>query len=214
MTSISIIIPTFNEAGSIERTLDALNLHDLEIIIVDGGSQDQTVAIANAHQKIVIHSEPGRAKQMNRGAAAASGDMLLFLHADTLVSRQGLQSLLNLEADEIGGAYYRFFDSSSLFLKLTCCLANLRTKCTGVALGDQAIFVRKEVFQQLNGFNEALPYGEDLDFSLRLRQVGKTVTLGPAVQSSARRFLKLGPIRQTLKDLWLTFELLRFKDDS
>jgi len=212
---ISVIIPTLNEADNLAPTLEPLvksGVH--EIIIVDAGSTDGTAEIASKFDvSFKVTPKEGRAQQMNYGAEIATGEVLLFLHADTLVPESALQQLaIKLEHPEvIGGGFERFFDSQSVFLRLTCRLANHRSRRSGIFLGDQGIFVRTIVFKTLNGYNKFLAYGEDLDFSLWMREMGETIAISPPVLSSARRFEKLGPLLQTLKDLWLTAKILYFR---
>ena len=215
---LSVIIPTLDEEKNLEATLDSLlrcsadENGEMEIIIADGESRDSTIAIAEKFSGVTVltNLEPGRAKQLNSAAKTARGELLLFLHADTIVTKEAMSNLLRTMKDNpdlIGGGFYRYFDSRSLLLKTTCWMAGLRSRFWHIFLGDQAIFVRKPVFEQLSRFNENLPYGEDLDFSIRMRKAGKTTVIGPAVLSSARRFDKNGPARQTWIDCKLAIGL-------
>jgi uncharacterized protein len=142
---------------------------------------------------------------MNLGAAEARGRILLFLHADTLLPRGALVKIIAAidRSDVIGGAFSRRYRSPSPTLAITSRLAALRNRLFGWYLGDQAIFVRRDVFAELGGYRD-IPVFEDLDFSRRLSAGGKTVTLTPPVCSSARRFARLGPLRTTWEDLILT----------
>jgi GT2 family glycosyltransferase len=153
--------------------------------------------------------ERDRAIQMNQGKGLAVGDTLLFLHADTFIAPQALTKITGAlrEPQVVGGAFARQYASGSLFLRTTCLLAELRGKAFGWFLGNQAIFIRTEVFDALGGFRE-LEIFEDLDFSRRMKQAGRVVTLRPPVVSSARRFSSRGPVRTTLSDLWLTCRYL------
>lgn len=212
--TISVIIPTHNEAGGIAATLASLREAQLDdILIVDGGSSDDTVKIAKRLGCTVLEDVAGgRAGQMNRGAEKCGGEVLLFLHGDTILpvrSANRLQSLMADSPEIVGGGFVRYFDSPSLFLKLTCWLAGIRSRWFGVFLGDQGIFVRRGIFEELGGFNESLPYGEDLDFSMQMRTAGKTMTISPPVLSSARRFEKRGPIGQTMLDFSIAKEIMR-----
>jgi cellulose synthase/poly-beta-1,6-N-acetylglucosamine synthase-like glycosyltransferase len=150
---------------------------------------------------------------MNYGAAAARGRVLLFLHADTLLPPGALVRLLAAtdRSGVVGGAFSRRYCSFSVVLAVTTRLASLRNRLLGWHLGDQALFVRREVFEKLGGYRDLAVF-EDLDFSRRLRRFGKTVTLTPPVYSSARRFAQLGPLRTTWHDLKLTFRYLSGKD--
>jgi rSAM/selenodomain-associated transferase 2 len=212
--TISVIIPSLNEAGGITRTIASLRKAKLDdILIVDGGSADDTKAIARDLGCSVLEDIPGgRAGQMNHGAKNSGGDILLFLHGDTTLpvrAADRLRSIAEASPETVGGGFVRYFDSPSLFLKLTCWLAGIRSRWFGVFLGDQGIFVRREIFEKLGGFNDSLPYGEDLDFSMQMRSLGKTATITPAVLSSARRFEKLGPIGQTMTDFSIGREIMR-----
>lgn len=189
-------------------TLDAIAANGTphEVIVVDGGSSDKTDALAEQTGARLVHAtERNRAIQMNEGRRLARGEVLLFLHADTLTAPVALARIANALRDRqiAGGAFARRYASRSLFLRATCLLADLRGKAFGWFLGDQAIFVRTEVFDALGGFRE-LEIFEDLDFSRRMKQAGRVVTLRPPVVSSARRFSSRGPVRTTLADFWLT----------
>ncbi len=203
---ISVIIPVANEAAALPQTLARLGGAPNEIIVVDAQSEDETAAIARSSGCTVLaFPERHRARQMNFGAAAARGRVLLFLHADTLVPEGALAKIIDAieRRGAVGGGFARRYRSRSLTLALTTRLASLRNRLFGWHLGDQAIFVRRDVFEQLGGYRD-LPIFEDLDFSRRLRAQGRTVTLTPPVRSSARRFAARGPLRTTLADLRLT----------
>lgn len=203
---VSVIIPTLNEATCLAKALDALAAEPAgshEVLVVDGGSDDATGSIAREGGARVVDCLPaGRARQMNCGAALARGDVLFFLHGDTLVP-DGIFDLIGEAMEDgniVGGGFLRQFDSDSQWLELTCRLADWRSERWGVFLGDQGIFVRREVFERVGGFDENLPCCEDLRFSMKLRRQGKVVALHPPLVSSARRFDERGPIRTTLQD--------------
>ncbi len=211
---ISIIIPTWNEEASLPETLAAIQAaapkiaH--EVIVVDGGSTDQTVTIAREHgHKIVQSSTPDRAFQQNLGAAQASGTILWFLHADTWIPRSSLAQIESTmhQPEIVGGGFARQFRSASPFLWLTCRLAQLRSQWFELYFGDQAIFVRATVFRELEGFRE-MPVFEDFDLCQRMRTLGKLQLLRPAIRTSARRFASRGSLLVTLHDLWLTLQYL------
>jgi len=208
---ISVIIPVFNEATELPATLAALRAQEalLEVILVDAGSTDSTAIIASeAGANIVFSPQRQRAAQMNLGAAAARGDALLFLHADTRLAPGALRTMEAAfqQKDVAGGGFARRFDSPSLILRATCALAEARTRICGWFFGDQAIFARRTVFTALGGFSEWDVF-EDLDFSRRLARVGRVVTLRPPVVSSARRF-HVGAARTTWRDFALTMRFL------
>ncbi|MGH9809181.1 MAG: TIGR04283 family arsenosugar biosynthesis glycosyltransferase, partial [Terriglobia bacterium] len=177
-----------------------------EIVVVDAASDDQSGSIAQrAGCRVIQCAERHRARQMNLGAAQARGGILLFLHADTWLPGRALVRIIEAIRHDgaVGGGFARRYRSRSLTLALTTRLASLRNRLFGWHLGDQAIFVRRDVFEKLAGYRD-FPIFEDLDFSRRLGRVGKTVTLIPPVSSSARRFAEKGPLRTTWNDLLLT----------
>lgn len=211
---VSIIIPAVDEANSIGKTIAAIDRNDVpfEVLVVDGGSADHTPEIATlAGARIIRSSRRQRAYQLNLGATHACGQVLLFLHADTILPRGALRLIVEALDDvkTVGGAFMRQYASRSLVLRATCCLARWRNQLIGWHLGDQAMFVRRASFFQLGGFRGVDRF-EDLDFSRRLRKFGQTVTLRPRVTSSARRFERLGPGRTTIRDIGLTLHYLSF----
>ena len=202
---ISVIIPTLNEERLLGPTLHCLQreTHAHEIIISDGGSTDGTIARAERSSARVITSpQRGRAHQMNAGAAVARGSIFLFLHADTLIPRGGLDRIHQAFTREhaIGGGFARQYDSSNPVLRVTCYLATLRCRRTGLFLGDQGLFVRRDVFRDLDGF-QATTRCEDIDLSRRMARRGRMVMIETPVVSSARRFRRRGVTMQTALDL-------------
>ena len=180
---MSIIIPTLNEAHQILSTLEAIepNTTPNEVIVVDGGSSDGTAELAQKKSDCVLRAtKRNRAIQMNQGRRLADGDVLFFLHADTLVAPVALEKIADAvrRRQVVGGAFARRYASRSMFLRATCLLAELRGRMFGWFLGDQAIFVRTEVFDALGGFRE-LEIFEDLDFSRRMGRIGLVVALIP-----------------------------------
>ncbi len=209
---ISIIIPAFDEAHSLGKTIAAARRHSapVEIVVVDAGSSDGSAEIAaEAGARVLRTRRRQRASQLNLGAQQARGSLLIFLHADTLLPPNALHAVVIAFRDRrvVGGAFTRRYDSRSLVLAFTCWLGSLRNRTMGWHLGDQAMFVRGKVFDQMGGFREVDQF-EDLDFSRRLRRIGKTVTLQPAVVSSPRRFQRKGALRTTLRDFCLTLRYL------
>lgn len=205
---ISIIIPVLNESATIEETLTRLQKAiNIEVIVVDGGSRDETVAIAKHLSKTlapflpikVISAAAGRACQMNAGAAIATGDLLLFLHADTYLPtefdtlvRQALQP-----PRTIAGAFELRINASLRGLRLVEKMVNVRSRFLAMPYGDQAIFLKASTFHDLGGFPD-LPIMEDFELMLCLRRRG-CITIVPApVVTSGRRWQKLGVVKTTL----------------
>ncbi|HEY5931655.1 MAG TPA: TIGR04283 family arsenosugar biosynthesis glycosyltransferase [Nitrospira sp.] len=203
--TISVIIPTLNEEKSLPRTLACLSAAALtEIIIVDGGSTDGTLSLAQefcartANARIIT-APRGRARQMNEGAKAGQGDILLFLHADTQLPAQAGRIVESALAKHtaVGGRFNVRFDSPSAWGRIISFFMNRRSRLTGIATGDQALFVRRQVFELLGGFSE-IPLMEDIEFSARLQQAGRTVALRDIVITSFRRWDTQGPLRTVL----------------
>jgi rSAM/selenodomain-associated transferase 2 len=209
---ISLIIPTYNEAAHLAATLNSIarSRAKREVIVVDAGSSDATRCIAEkANHSVVLSPQRRRAFQMNLGARHAAGGVLLFLHADTVLPDSALDQIESflVRAEIVGGGFKRRYDSNSWFLKTTCFLSGLRTQSIGWFLGDQAIFVRRQTFEDLGGFRN-LDLFEDLDFSRRMAQTGRVITLSPPVICSPRRFKVRGEVLTTLSDFWLTCRYL------
>ncbi|HKN88087.1 MAG TPA: TIGR04283 family arsenosugar biosynthesis glycosyltransferase, partial [Nitrospiraceae bacterium] len=193
---ISIIIPTFNEEKALPATLRRVRETEgnYEIIVVDGGSQDQTQALvrANAHLRLLT-ARKGRASQMNAGAAAARGEWLLFLHADTLLPEGVLKQLHEFEGDPSiqAGGFLHQFSGHDWRLRLISWLDNVRCRRTRIMYGDQAMFVRRGLFQQLGGFPDQ-PILEDVAFGERLVRIARPVLLSPPVMTDPRKFVSMG----------------------
>jgi rSAM/selenodomain-associated transferase 2 len=205
--SLSVIVPTWNEASTIGRALRALQVlrhagHDL--IVVDGGSRDDTVLLARPWADRVVRSEPGRARQMNAGARRAAGDVLLFVHADTLLPEDADQ-LIARALQTSGRAWGRFdvrLSGAHPVLRLVERLMNWRSRLTGIATGDQAMFVRRDLFEAAGGFPE-IPLMEDIAISRRLKKHGRPVCLKQRVLTSSRRWEEQGVVRT----IWLMWRL-------
>ncbi|MHC5822327.1 MAG: TIGR04283 family arsenosugar biosynthesis glycosyltransferase [Nostoc sp.] len=197
---ISIIIPTLNEAGNIKEAIATTQPStNIEIIVVDAGSEDGTVEIAQSLGVKVISSSPGRAVQMNAGALAASGDILLFLHADTRLPT-GFDEMIRTALQQPGtvaGAFNLRIDASLLSLRWVEWGVNVRSHFYQMPYGDQAIFLTKAVFQQMGGFPE-LPIMEDFELMRRLKRTGCIVIIPTPVVTSARRWLQKGVFKTTL----------------
>lgn len=201
MRSLGIVMPVLGEgvglAGRL-RALKELRARGAALVVVDGGSSDATWAVACRNADRVLLAPRGRGAQMNAGAAGATCDILLFLHGDTQPPAEA--DRLVLAAVEAGAAWGRFdvrIDSSHPLLRLVSFLINLRSRLSGIATGDQAIFVRRDVFEQVAGFPD-IPLLEDIALSTRLKRVGPPACLRPPVVTSARRWERHGIVRTIL----------------
>jgi rSAM/selenodomain-associated transferase 2 len=188
---ISIIIPTYNEERSIQKTLEAIALlhRNFEVIVVDGGSDDQTTAIAERNGARVISCERGRGIQMHNGALTARGHALLFLHADTTLPIEAANVIvetLSRDPQTVGGNFGTQFDGNSRAARLMTWLYP-RLEKLGLCYGDSGIFVRAAIYSETGGFNR-LPLFEDVDFVTRLRRRGRFQRLPVSVITSSRRF--------------------------
>jgi rSAM/selenodomain-associated transferase 2 len=199
---ISFVIPTLNEGAGIKGMLQALarDYPGAERIVVDGGSSDATVAEVLASGAVLLRSEPGRARQMNIGAEAASGDYIFFVHADTRppASPQSLTSVLD-SIPQWGFARIRLSGDGVALRVIEWCI-NLRSRLTRVATGDQMLFVRADLFARLGGF-AAIPLMEDVELSKRLRRTAAPEIIADPVETSSRRWRERGIVRTVLQ-MW------------
>jgi rSAM/selenodomain-associated transferase 2 len=208
--TLSVIIPTLNEEPSIEATIDAARRGgDCEIIVVDGGSTDRTVELARKQVDQLVEGRRGRAVQMNAGAAAANGEVLLFLHADTILPAGYDGEIARRMADRavVGGRFDVALLPSSPLLWLTGELMNQRSRLSKIATGDQAIFVRRAVFEEIGGY-EDIPLMEDIAFTRALKRRGRVACLRQRVVTSSRRWKRNGIVR-TIALMW-SLRLLYF----
>ena len=199
---ISVIIPTLNEVRTIQQTLASTRSGtNVEVIVADGGSQDDTVTIASAWGAKVLFVPKGRAKQMNLGAAAATGEILLFLHADTRLPLKfdTMVRAALLQPRAIAGAFSLQIDSPLSSLRLIEWGVNWRSRLLQMPYGDQAIFLKSSVFHHLGKFPE-LPMMEGFELMCQLRRKGRIVILPTPVLTSPRRWLKQGVCQTTLKN--------------
>lgn len=203
---ISIIIPTLNEEKNIKKCLECLlNIPNVEVIVSDGGSTDKTVEMARGYKGIkVVSSINGRGIQMNAGALYAHGEILLFLHADCVLSKECILNVQHIFDNNpiVGGAFkikllsdklpYRFIESG----------INFRSKIFKLPYGDQGLFVKRSVFKKLGGFG-GMTVCEDLDFIWRLKKFGKITILNNKILSSVRRWENNGILRTSLRNQYL-----------
>lgn len=223
---VSVIIPALNEEKALPHTLRELlrQSGDYEVIVVDGGSTDRTCTIAESFgfidsasdprhssdtsresfhvSRLTFHAPKGRASQMNAGAKQAKGELLLFLHADTVLPPGAIQRLNKMEADQAvqAGGFMHQFSGDDWRLKLISFLDNFRCIRSRIIYGDQALFVRRALFEQLGGFPNR-PILEDVAFCERLIAVTTPLLLSPSVVTDARKFLKMGVWRSFLRVL-------------
>lgn len=202
---LSIIIPVLNEAPQLRDTLEplrALQARGHEVIVVDGGSSDDSATIAREFTDHVINSARGRARQMNTGAAAASGDVLLFLHADTRLPEQADVVITRaLGNDKISwGRFDVRLSGGHFLLRIVEKLMNWRSRISSIATGDQAIFVRRAVFAQMGGYPD-IPLMEDIALCKLLKQLARPANLPERVVTSSRRWEQRGIVR-TIVLMW------------
>ena len=193
LLKVSVVIPTLNEAQALPASLEAVHCHrPHEVIVADGGSDDGTQDIARRAACRVVVSPPGRAMQMNAGARAATGDLLLFLHADSRVSEKCFARMLQAmnRGERVGGAFSLAIESDLWSLKMISLLATLRSRYLHLVYGDQAIFVRAGAFRELGGFSP-LPICED----------GPVVLLREKTLTSARRWRAEGVFFTTARNI-------------
>jgi rSAM/selenodomain-associated transferase 2 len=203
--TISVIIPTLNEETTLAATLvHTSTLNFDEMVIVDGGSTDRTVAMAEAFCARVssarlITAPRARAQQMNEGVKASHGTVLLFLHADTQLPPNARHAIEGALADPrtVGGRFDVRFDRPSRWAAIISTLMNWRSRWSGIATGDQALFVRRTAFERLGGFAD-IPLMEDLDLSRRLKPLGPTAALRDTLVTSFRRWEHQGPLKTIL----------------
>lgn len=197
---ISIIVPVLNEEKAIENLLKGLNSlkGEKEIVVVDGGSSDSTVEIASNYGK-VVRSKKGRGVQMNEGAKIARGNVLWFVHSDSKVSQNALEAIKKaIEEGYIGGGFsLYFYDYDTRFMRFVSVTSNWRAKYLKLFFGDQGIFVRRDIFDELRGYKE-IELMEDWDFSRRMAKKGRMKLLKARIGTSARRFKQGGQLKTLL----------------
>jgi rSAM/selenodomain-associated transferase 2 len=198
---ISIVMPVLNEAVGIEAALRALapyRARGVEVVVIDGGSGDGTAGLARPLADRVLSAPRGRAAQMNAGAAAATGDALLFLHADTRLRDDADRLVLNGLKDRPWGRFDVSFDEGG-WLRLVGMMMNARSRVTGIATGDQAMFMTRAAFEQAGGF-PPIALMEDVALSARLKRIGRPLCVAARVTTSGGRWRQRG--------LWRTILLM------
>ena len=201
---ISVVVPSWRDAENLAVLLPELARREgiAETIVVDASGDGEAERIAlESGATFVASSVPNRGEQMNLGAAAANGDVIVFLHSDTKLENAHLAAIQSALTDSrvIGGAFFRKFDGRHPRLMWLESVARFLTRQGGTLYGDQSIFVRRNVFLKLGGFAK-IPLMEDVEFSRRLRSAGKIAVLDPPVQSSARRHLRKGAWRTSIQN--------------
>ena len=210
----SIIVPVFHEGERINRLIEYLNRlaaeRNVEIVVVDGSREKDTLSAIHSNEVIKISSETGRARQMNAGASVAKGEILIFLHADTELPPRALKKMgfLMEQGDHVGGAFDLGIKSDKFIFKVIAFLASLRSRLNRIPYGDQAIFVRKEYFDQIGGYKD-IPLMEDVELMRRIKKSGNKIWIFyERAMTSPRRWEKEGVIYCTLRD-W-TLQMLYF----
>ncbi len=211
----SIVVPVFHEGERINDLIEYLNSLDadgnLEIIIVDGAEEKDTLAVVRNEDVIKISSERGRAKQMNVGASIARGEILIFLHADTELPRHGLRKIGAFieQAEYVGGAFDLGIKSDKAIFKIIGTLSSLRSRLNRIPFGDQAIFIRRGYFNGIGGYKE-IPLMEDVELLRRIKKSrGKIRIFYDRVMTSPRRWQKEGVVCCTLRN-WMLQTLYWF----
>ncbi|MCA1657304.1 MAG: TIGR04283 family arsenosugar biosynthesis glycosyltransferase, partial [Actinobacteria bacterium] len=207
---VSVVVATLNEAQALPGLLDHLAALGgrIEVVVADGASADGTAALARADtlRPAVVETPPGRAHQLNMGAAASRGEVLVFLHADSRLPPEAYRSLAGVSRDDgvVGGNFRLRFEGADLFARALAAFYQLLRR-RGIYYGDSSIFVRREVFERLGGFSDQ-PIMDDYDFARRLERAGRTVCVpGPALTSS-RRWRRSGIPRTVAA--WVAIQLL------
>jgi rSAM/selenodomain-associated transferase 2 len=202
----SIIIPVFHEGDKINEAIEYLNrldsCQDIEIIVVDGTQEKDTLKVIHNKHIIKISTEKGRAKQMNGGASVAKGETLIFLHVDTELPTHALRKIQSLieRREYVGGAFDLGINSNKFIFKVIGTLSSLRSRLSRIPFGDQAIFIRREYFNQISGYKE-IPLMEDVELMRRIKKSKKKIWIFyDRVMTSPRRWEKEGVIYCTLRN--------------
>jgi rSAM/selenodomain-associated transferase 2 len=210
--SISIIIPVWNETSVIDHSVERILSHEyddsFEVIVVDGSPEGETVLSMREEKVKKLTAGRGRSRQMNKGAHHAEGEVLLFLHADTVLPENGLEEISAVmeKGDVVAGAFDLGIDSERPLFRLIENAASLRSRITRMPYGDQAIFVRSDYFRAMGGFRE-IPLMEDVDLMRRIKKAGDRICfIGNKVRTSPRRWEREGLLYCTLRN-WTLISL-------
>ncbi|MBI5741742.1 MAG: TIGR04283 family arsenosugar biosynthesis glycosyltransferase [Nitrospirae bacterium] len=201
---LSVIVPVLNEAKTLRNYLSMLAISECEeLIVIDGGSSDDTMAVAGEFTEKVFPAGTGRASAMNFGATKSSGDILLFLHADCILPEDAFTIIRETlrDASVAAGAFELAVEHPGIPFRLIEMGTNLRARAASLLYGDQGMFLRKAVFERIGGFAD-IPLMEDLEISWRLKSSGRIVFVKPPIKASPRRWLNEGILYTTLRD-WM-----------
>lgn len=203
---ISIITPVFNEEQNINPFMAHIGSLEgcFELILVDGGSSDRTMEEAKdcmdkfSHGFKILEAERGRAIQMNKGAQMAEGNVFLFLHVDCFLDKDALTLIEKkiYEDNAVGGGFIQSFSNPDFFLKFQSVFGNLRTRITGTFYGDYGIFLKKDVFEKIGGYDE-IPFLEDVEICRKAKRYGRLIQIDRLIVTSPRRYFKKGRLRLT-----------------
>ena len=205
--TISIIMPVLNEAENLRSTLEQLHLSvNEELIIVDGGSSDDTLAVAAEFTDRAYRTKTGRASVMNFGAEKAGGDILLFLHADCVLTENAFEIIRNTLNDKniAAGGFRLRINSPGLHFRVIEAAANLRSRIAGLLYGDQGIFMQKETFIKIGRYAN-IPLMEDIEICGRLKKLGRLILADTPIMASPRRWLEEGTLHTTFRDWSIAF---------
>ena len=203
----AFIIPTLNEISRVSQLVSQLQTiaaQGHEVLVVDGGSQDGTDAALRQHGFTVYNSPPGRAKQMNVGARNTSNDILVFLHADTILPEAAVKKILHACCKQDWGRFDVSFNEKGVIFKLIATMMNFRSCISGIVTGDQCLFVKRELFNRVGGYPD-IPLMEDIALSKKLKKFGFPVCLHDRVITSARRWKQNGVLNTILLMWYLRF---------
>lgn len=215
---LSVVIPVYNEGSFLETTLQKLlHINPYEIIVVDGGSTDNSLDVAKRCNCRILMTQKSRGNQINKGVLCSRGDVVLILHGDTVLSDKVESSDFFLAEDEVGGFFRIKYDSKNFWVKLVEFCANVRSRLHNLPYGDQAIFFKRDIINKIGSFND-YPFLEDLDFVLRLRKVGKIKFVNKNVLVSARKLERKGllyPLLHSWRNVIIVFlYFLGFKPEK